>query len=298
MNDLCRVKMIETSCQGERNLIFLFGFKEDIYTKMIGSLKDLESPQVEWAHKGHILNPVILPCHPPLMHLLCGGADPSSPSLDGPGTGFSTGPVVASPVPWAMSSAGKDAMTEECAKNSNPGPCQSLQPHKHHHALTFAIQMRLNMTSSIPVDKPLNFLGHVPRFCELWPPILMILGKEVQPAPLRASLYQNSIRDLQVSREVLSDGAILDIPGRINPENIFLPAHDPVKKIRCDRSSAAREIFCRWLLERTKFYGSSASTGKNPVRFLFGAGSPALVSAACGGAGPVLIGRTQQPDGI
>ena len=27
-------------------------------------------------------------------------------------------------------------------------------------------------------------------------------------------------------------------PGRINPENIFLPAHDPVKKIRHDRSKS------------------------------------------------------------
>ena len=52
--------------------------------------------------------------------------------------------------------------------------------------------MRLNMTSPVPVDKPLNFPGHVPCFCELCPHFLWVKGKEVQPAPLRAPLYQNS----------------------------------------------------------------------------------------------------------
>ena len=67
----------------------------------------------------------------------------------------------------ALSSAGKDAMSEECAKNSNPAPGQNLQPHKHHPALTFAIQTWLNMTPSIPADKPLPVPGPVPHFCEL-----------------------------------------------------------------------------------------------------------------------------------
>jgi len=87
--------------------------------------------------------------------------------IDGPGTGSGTEAVVASPEPGALSSAGKDAMIEERAKNSNPTSGQNLQPNKHHPVLTSAIQTLLNMTSLIPVDNPLQITGSVPRFCEL-----------------------------------------------------------------------------------------------------------------------------------
>ena len=87
--------------------------------------------------------------------------------IDGPGTGSGTEAVVASPEPGALSSAGKDAMIEERAKNSNPTSGQNLQPNKHHPTPTFAIVTWLNMTSIIPVDKPLPVPGPIPRFCEL-----------------------------------------------------------------------------------------------------------------------------------
>jgi hypothetical protein len=79
----------------------------------------------------------------------------------------------------------------------DPAFGRNPQRTKPHPALISAFQMRLNMTSSILVDKPLCFPGPVPRFCELFPPFLEVREKEVQPAPFRASLYQNSFRQVQ-----------------------------------------------------------------------------------------------------
>jgi hypothetical protein len=73
---------------------------------------------------------------------------------------------------------------------------------------------------------------------------------------------------------------ILEIPGR-GPGS-FAPGPDQSGKyffphgIRPEKNTARRELkrpgkFFRRLLERTKFYGSSASSGKIPVRFPFGA---------------------------
>ena len=97
----------------------------------------------------------------------------------------------------ALRSAGKDAMTEEYAKNSNLAVGQNSQLHKHHPALTFAVPTWLNMTPIIPVDKPLKFPGSFPRFCELRPLIWVIFGNEVQPATPRVPLYENSFLRLQ-----------------------------------------------------------------------------------------------------
>lgn len=56
---------------------------------------------------------------------------------------------------------------------------------------------------------------------------------------LRAPLYQNSLGAPMCSVKGVSDGGIIEIlgrgpncyaPGPIQPENIFLPAHDPVGK--------------------------------------------------------------------
>ncbi len=52
-------------------------------------------------------------------------------------------------------------------KISNPVPNQNPQPHKHHHALTFAIVTWLNITSIIPVDKHLPVPGPVPWFLRI-----------------------------------------------------------------------------------------------------------------------------------
>jgi len=49
----------------------------------------------------------------------------------------------------------------------DPASGRNPQRTKPHPALISALQMRLNMTSSIPVDTPLNFPGPVPRFYEL-----------------------------------------------------------------------------------------------------------------------------------
>jgi len=109
----------------------------------------------------------------------------------------------------ALRSAGRDVTTEQCAKNSNPAHGQNLQPHKHHPALTFAVQTWLNMTSTIPVDKPLKIPGSVPRFCELRHLIWVIFGKEVQPATPRVPLYQNSFiafRIGEITRVVVLNG--------------------------------------------------------------------------------------------
>ena len=65
------------------------------------------------------------------------------------------------------------------------------------------------------------------------------MGKKVQPALLRAPLYLNSPGGHQVSRDGGSDGGILEIqdqgpyryaPGLVQPENIFLPAHERAEK--------------------------------------------------------------------
>jgi hypothetical protein len=73
--------------------------------------------------------------------------------MNGPGTG-AVPDLHQLLVPKALGSVGKDTVTKKCAKNSDPASRRNPQPHKHYPVLTFAIQMRLNMTSSIPVDKP------------------------------------------------------------------------------------------------------------------------------------------------
>jgi len=105
------------------------------------------------------------------------------------------------------------------------------------------------MTSSIPVDKPLNFPDPVPCFCELCPPFFGVKGKEVQPASLGTPLYQNSFKASVFSREALLDGGILEITGgaprfcaRADQSGNFFARTRSGRKNPARRELAAREF--------------------------------------------------------
>ena len=107
--------------------------------------------------------------------------------------------------------------------------------------LTFAIQMRLNMTSLIPVDKPLPVPGHVPVFLRIMTSPFGGQGEKWynrHRCGLRCTRILSGVSSSP--KEALSEGAIILRswaggravlhPGRNNPENILLPVHDPAGK--------------------------------------------------------------------
>jgi hypothetical protein len=69
----------------------------------------------------------------------------------------------------------------------------------------FALQMRLNMTSSIPVDKPLCFPGPVPRFCEY--------SGGRYPGTRRSLLDKNEMIKIAGALTSITDERIRQIPG-------------------------------------------------------------------------------------
>jgi len=90
----------------------------------------------------------------------CGGAGPGSLLRGGPGAGLIR------------------------TRRQTPVLILTLIPHLESYgraptqpARTFTLQMRLNMTSPVPVDKPLCFPGPVPLFLRIIPSLFLGKGK-------------------------------------------------------------------------------------------------------------------------
>jgi len=135
---------------------------------------------------------------------------------------------------------GETLFSVPCSGITNPTSCQNLQPHKHHPALTFAIQKRLNMTSSIPVDKPLPVPGHVPVFLRIMTSDFGVFGKRGTTGTAAGSVVPEFSRGppglpgggspTETSLRSRAGGRAVLLPAGSIRKIFFLPAHDPAEK--------------------------------------------------------------------